>query len=73
MGIVGQLRRRFSHFANWAAGSGKVSYAQYGEDLIVEYVVAALGVDKVSYKSSPISQQYLFVLSAGKQRRLCRA
>ena len=49
MGLVGQLRRRFSHFANWAIGSEKVSYAQCGEDLIVDYVLAVLDVGKVSY------------------------
>ena len=49
MGLVRRLRRRFSHFANWAIGSEKVSYAQCGEDIIVDYVLAALGVGAVSY------------------------
>lgn len=72
MGIVGQLRRRFSHFATWAAGSGKVSYAQCGEDLIVEYVLAALGVDKVSYLDIGahhpryLSNTYLFYRQGGR-------
>jgi FkbM family methyltransferase len=34
---------------NWAIGSEKVSYAQCGEDLIVDYVLTALDVGKVSY------------------------
>ncbi len=49
MGLVGRLRRRFSHLANWVLGSERVSYAQCGEDLIVDYVLAVLDVDKVSY------------------------
>ena len=72
MGIVGQLRRRFSHFATWAAGSGKVSYAQCGEDLIVEYVLAALGDDKVSnldigaHHPRYLSNTYLFYRQGGR-------
>lgn len=49
MGLVSRLRRRFSHLANWAIGSAKVSYAQCGEDLIVDYVLALLDVGNVSY------------------------
>jgi len=49
MGLVSRLRRRLSHLANWAIGSEKVSYAQCGEDLIVDYVLAVLDVGKVSY------------------------
>lgn len=49
MGLVGQLRRRFRHLAHWTIGSERISYAQCGEDLIVDYVLGLLGVDKVSY------------------------
>jgi FkbM family methyltransferase len=49
MGLVSRLRRRLSHLANWAIGSERVSYAQCGEDLIVDYVLAVLDVGKVSY------------------------
>jgi FkbM family methyltransferase len=35
--------------ANWAIGSERVSYAQCGEDLIVDYVLAILDVGNVSY------------------------
>ena len=49
MGLVHRLRRRFSHLANWAIGSERVSYAQCGEDLIVDYVLAILDVGNVSY------------------------
>lgn len=49
MGLVHRLRRRFSHLANWTIGSERVSYAQCGEDLIVDYVLALLDVGNVSY------------------------
>ncbi len=49
MGLVSRLRRRFSHFASRALGDERISYAQCGEDLIVDYVLAMLHVDTVSY------------------------
>lgn len=49
MGLVSRLRRRLSHFASSALGTEKVSYAQCGEDLIVDYVLAMLDVGTVSY------------------------
>lgn len=49
MGLVGRLRRRLTHLAHWAIGSEKISYAQCGEDLIVDYVLTVLDIGKVSY------------------------
>jgi FkbM family methyltransferase len=49
MGIVGRLRRRFGFFAHRALGSEKVSYAQCGEDIIADFVLSTLGIDKVRY------------------------
>lgn len=71
MGIVGQLRRRFSHLANWAIGSEKLSYAQCGEDLIADYILAALDINRVSYldigahHSRYLSNTYLFYKQGG--------
>ncbi len=49
MGFAVRIRRRLGRLARHALGSEKVSYAQCGEDIIIEYVLAALGVDKVRY------------------------
>jgi FkbM family methyltransferase len=49
MGFAVRLRRRLGRLARKALGSEKVSYAQCGEDIIIEYVLTALGIDKVRY------------------------
>ena len=49
MGFAIRFRRRLGRLARRALGSEKISYAQCGEDIIIEYVLATLGVDKVRY------------------------
>lgn len=49
MGLVGRFRRKLSHLTHRVVGSAKVSYAQCGEDIIVDYILSGLGIEKVNY------------------------
>lgn len=49
MGLAIRLRRKFSHLLHHALGSERVSYAQCGEDLILENLFASLGISKIRY------------------------
>lgn len=66
-----RLRRRLGTMARHWLGTEKVSYAQCGEDLIIDYLFGMLGVDTVRYLDigahhpTYLSNTYLFYRQGG--------
>lgn len=70
-GILTRLRRRLGAIARERLGTEKISYAQCGEDLILEYLFASLGLSTIRYfdigahHPSYLSNTYLFYQQGG--------
>ena len=69
--ILTRLRRRLGSMARERLGTEKISYAQCGEDLILEYLFTSLGKSKIQYfdigahHPSYLSNTYLFYRQGG--------